>query len=349
MKSANRSIEIQESALRHMTPVLRGFEQPSAPQDFTCRSARPLWHSPRTMRWSWWWVLPLVGLTEWLAQGVLLRPAPDLADWAGVASHLGPRGSEPALLLVSPAWAEPMARAALDPSWWPIEQLARPDDDGFATALQVLTPEGTQRPPDGWRLVSEESWGPFRLRRLESTGVKVARFDAVARFGPTTSEARLVGPDGLAHDCVWTAEAPTLTGGLGGLPTLPPQRWQCGRAVLARTIIDDQAFSPRQCIWVTLPAEGAVVLGFQQVALGRHLVGHLGAPWLTHRDDEGPPVQVTVMVNGVPQGKLAHRGVDGWAPFSLDWGSVPAEGLLELRFEAGASSSRGVCVQVVTR
>jgi len=242
-----------------------------------------------------------------------------------------------------------MARAALDASWWPREQLGRPEDVGFASALQLLSPVSTARVPAGWELLSEQPVGQFRLRRLRALTPVRERYDVVAAFTPSGARATWLPAAHEAEPCVWTEHAQPITGGLGGSPALPSSRLLCDGAALARTLIDDPTFAARDCLWVTVPKGGSLLLEFPMAQLGERLVGHLGAPWLTHRDDDSPPLEVLVEIDGRERGRLRYRGVEGWSRFELALGGTERTGTLGFRFTPNPGGSRQVCLQAVIR
>jgi hypothetical protein len=110
-------------------------------------------------------------------------------------------------------------------------------------------------------------------------------------------------------------------GNLGGDPGSPRKRFSCpggGFHWVGVTIIDDEQYRPRRCIWAPPSVLGPVILHFRAVPFGRKLVGHAGAPWLMVRDGVGPPISLTASTHGSELGAVAAKDTDGWIRFEWD-------------------------------
>src|SRR5262249_39686030 len=83
------------------------------------------------------------------------------------------------------------------------------------------------------------------------------------------------------------------------------------------TIIDDQSYRPRRCIWAHPPFAGALRLRFANVPLGRTLRGFAGLSYFLFRDGWGEPVELGVRVDDAVLGSYRHHDEWGWHAFSL--------------------------------
>src|SRR6187431_23687 len=81
-------------------------------------------------------VVPLLGLAELALHGYFARRAPGFDDYAALAPRLLELKRPGMPVVVAPAWAEPLLRQAA-PAAFPLAELARPDDSGFASFLEV--------------------------------------------------------------------------------------------------------------------------------------------------------------------------------------------------------------------
>jgi hypothetical protein len=148
--------------------------------------------------------------------------------------------------------------------------------------------------------------------------VEPALFDFVDELAPPNARVRRIGP---AADCPYRTNLKSLAGGLGGHPTLPRDRFQCPGGDffnVGKTIIADERFLPRRCIWAHPWSSGELVIEWATVPTGRRIVGHSGMYWMIEREEAGTPVDLEVLVNDVSIGVATHRDGDGWSRFSFD-------------------------------
>jgi hypothetical protein len=143
-------------------------------------------------------------------------------------------------------------------------------------------------------------------------------------------------------------------GGLGGHPTFPPQRFQCptGSAFNASvTIIADQDFLPRRCIWAHPPARGELAIRYHHVDLGEVIAGHSGMYWIIERELAGAPVHLAVRVDGEQVGEVVHVDGQGWAGFELGLGSHARARDAEVEFAVSSPNfrHRHFCFEATTR
>jgi hypothetical protein len=125
---------------------------------------------------------------------------------------------------------------------------------------------------------------------------------------------------GLRATCAFTAHAAVVTGGLHGAVAFPRERYSCaggGPFFVGVTIIDDQDYRPRRCIWAHPSLEGELTLHFPGVPMGKQLRGYAGLSYFLARDGVGTPVELSIEVNGREVGRYVHQDERGWRPFNF--------------------------------
>jgi hypothetical protein len=264
-------------------------------------------------------VLPLLGLGELGAHAYFATRAPSFEDYAALAPRLVALKRPDMPVVASPGWAEPLLRQAA-PQAFPLTEVARPDDAGFASFLEVSLPSVPQQ--SGSELAhfleqSEEQVGPFRLRILKNPRFEPRRFDFV-----TALEAGLArvsnAVEGELLPCPLTEASRSRTGGLHG-PVARPRRYHACREdrAVAVTVIEDQGYRARRCMLIEAPSRGSVVLEFQDVPASAKLVGFAGFPYFLERDAEGAQVELTLGEGGHELGRHRVEAARGWVRFDV--------------------------------
>ena len=297
-------------------------------------------------------LVPLAGLCELAAHHHFAERAPRFEAWAAVDEPVNRLRQAGDLLVVAPRWAEPMARRELGDQDMPLADLARPDADRYRTAIE-LSILG-QRAPElaGWRELGREKVGKFELRRLENPRPLPVTFDFVGALGPEQVSVQMVGPG--VTPCPWAAQAPVLAPGRGGHPTFPARRFACPLGELFNvgvTVIADQDFLPRRCIWAHPPAWGELKIRYRKVDLGEVIAGHGGMDWMIERELHGAPIRLTVKVDGQTVGEAIHRDGQGWARFEFGLGAHAHARGAEVEFAVSSPNyqNRHFCFEANTR
>jgi hypothetical protein len=298
----------------------------------------------------WMAALPLVGLGEVLADQYFARRAPSFAQYASLAEPIERLRQADDLVIVAPPWAEPLARRALGDQVMPLSAIGRPDLSGYGTALEVSVLG--QRDPElsGWRELSRETRAGFVIRKLENPAPQPAGIDFVEALSPDRAEVWMPGP----RRCQWRPNAPVVAGGLGGHPTFPRQRFQCRGGSFFNvgvTVIADQDFRPRRCLWAHPPRQGELVIRYRDVALGDVIVGHGGLYWVVERERRGAPIELAVRVNGDELGRTTHVDGEGWSAFEFQLGDHAGATGAKVDFAISASDHRHrhFCFEARTR
>ena len=295
--------------------------------------------------------IPLLGLAELAAHFWFAKRPPTSDEWAAVVPAVRQTKLDGDLLVVSPAWADPAARSALGDALMPLRDVARPDATRYPHALELSILGEHTSELAGWREESRRVEGKFLLRRLENPSPVHVVYDFVDHARPPFADVRGTEPPTV---CGWTTHAPIVAGGLGGHPTFPAERFECPGGSyfnVGVTVIADEEFRPRRCLWSHPFARGEIVTRFHQVPLGRVLRGHGGLYWIIERKKAGAPITLTVRVDGDTVGTAVHRDGDGWAPFQFDLGAHA--GAADAEVEFAVSSPRNVerhfCFEADTR
>jgi len=298
--------------------------------------------------------LPLVAALELVGEARIALSPPDDAAWSAVAGEVRSLARGGALVVTSPRWAEPHLRQRLGDDVMPLAHLARGDVDRFERAVEVGLDGRSSDELAGYRVVDERRVGPFVVRRLDNPRPDPVRFDLVEALRPP--HATVAGTDPEAR-CFWSVRSPVVSGGLGGHPTLPRQRFDCPGPVwmdVGVTVIADERFRPRRCIWAHPFGRGDKILRWDEVPLAgaRRVVGHHGMYWVVERDRLGADVEIEVRVDGVSIGTTVHHDGDGWAPFTFDLpprAEASPTGTIEIAIRTADAERRHLCLEATVR
>jgi hypothetical protein len=288
-----------------------------------------------------WLALPLVGLVELVALVVQSARAPAFEDWRLTEPLVRELGEPGDLVVVAPHWAEPIVRRVLPREAMPLRDVARSDERGYAHVLEVSL-RGARAPGfEGYRELGRREAGPFVVRRLASPAPTPVRYDFVDQASPPSLEVfvralgmpapelvdvddGLVAPVASVTPCKWTTRAPIMVGGLAGHPTFPARRFECPGGPffhVSETVIADERYLPRRCLFAHPPHRGEVVLRYRDVPLGDVIVGRSGLYWIVERSRAGAPITLDVRVDGALVGSVVHEDGQGFAPFELPLGA----------------------------
>jgi hypothetical protein len=298
----------------------------------------------------WMALVPLVGLGELAIDRWLAARAPRFDDYAQLTQPVRQLRQTDEPVIVAPHWAEPLVRRALGDEMMPFAQLGRPDLSGYASALEVSVLG--QHAPElaGWRELSEATHGPFRLRRVENPAPQPVVLDFVDALSPDRVEVWMPG----RSPCPWQRNARVVAGGLGGHPTFPRQRFECRGGTFFNvgvTIIADEEFRARRCIWAHPPRRGELTIQYRDVTLGQAIVGHGGLYWIIERERRGAPIELVVRVDGDEVGRATHVDGDGWAAFEMALGEHAGKDGATVEFAVSATNNqhRHFCFEARTR
>ncbi|WP_438030490.1 hypothetical protein [Sorangium sp. So ce233] len=295
--------------------------------------------------------LPALGLGELAAHVHFSRRAPDFDAWREVKAPLAAMKQPGDLVVVAPAWADPAARRALGDELLPLRDAARPDESRYAAAVEISVLGERAEVLAGFREERRQEHGRFVLRRLVNPSPARIVYDFVDHVAPSSADVRVADPPAA---CRWNPRARIAAGGLGGHPTFPAERFECPGGPFFNvgvTVIADEEFRPRRCIWSHPPRDGEIVTRFRDVPLGAVIRGHAGMYWIIEREQKGAPVTLSVRVNGEAVGEATHVDGDGWAAFEFPLGAHAGAARAEVEFAVTSPdyTHRHYCFEADTR
>lgn len=316
-----------------------------------------MWQSRAPVSWTrWWWLsIPALGLVEWSAHATFRAQPPQPGDWDTLAPEVLALRQAEELVVVAPYWAEPHARRVLGDEAMPLAQVARPEDARYGRAIEISI-LGQDSELRGWTVQAERQVGKFRLRELANPNPDPPRIDLVDWLTPERASAhqlRKGKPDG---SCEWTDSGRVRNGALHGHPTFPKRRFECSKEpwnFVGVTVIEDENYRPRRCIWAH-PARGRqTVVRFDDVPLGSKIVGYAGLPYFLEREKKGDPVEMEVWLGGDPPeqlGDYVHHDGEGWKRFEFSTAPYAGESRsIEFRTRANDTRKREFCFQADVR
>jgi hypothetical protein len=293
--------------------------------------------------------LPLVAAVELVASFVV--PAPPVEAYEPLEDAVERVYQPGDLVVMSPRWAEPNARAVLGDTFMRLPDVARSDVSRYRRALEISLGGARSDELASFRETGSGRVGPFELRELENPAPEPVVYDFLDHLDP--DDASVSGTEPV-ETCAWTPRARVLTGGLSGHPTFPRKRFQCGGGPffgVGVTVIADERFLPRRCIFAHPTEHGERVLRFERVPLGERVVGHAGMYWMIERTLAGAPIDLAVRVDGDEIGSVRHVDGDGWKRFELPLGSHAgaASATVEIAISSPAYVDRHFCFEATVR
>lgn len=262
----------------------------------------------------------MFGLAELAAQLYFSRRFPTLDEWRALKAEVTSLKRDGDLIVIAPAWAEPLARNALGDSAMPLVDVARPDEANYRRAIEVSALRNENPLVRAWPLFAEKRLGKFALRTLTNPAFKPASFVLTDHATPPDLAVAELHPNGETTSCEFGTHAPSSSSGLLARPAFPRQRFSCGSAegnFVGTTIIDDQGYRPRRCLWANPAPGGRLTLTFAHVPMGEQLYGYVGFSFFRFRDPGWPKVTLSVSIDGADLGAHSHLPDSGWQPFQF--------------------------------
>ena len=293
-----------------------------------------------------WLVVPVLGLVELGLHVAFSRRAPRVEEWRELAGPVRRLKRAEDLVVVAPEWAEPIARHALGDPAFPLDQIARADASSFARAVEVSALGARADETRAWRVASEEKSGRFTLRVLENPARVVPKYRFIDHVRPPELAVAIVS-DERETPCVFNDHAQVTAGGLHGHAAFPRERFQCPggeSSFVGVTVIDDQEYLPRRCIWAHPPQRGVLRLRFAAVPLGARLRAWAGLSYFLYRDGLGDPVTIAFHAEGRTLGEHRHHDEWGFRAFSFATGAAAGSASdVEVVVSAESAAGRDFC------
>jgi hypothetical protein len=294
----------------------------------------------------------LLGLLELGLHLYFSRAAPSLEQWSAlkpVVARLAPSGT---LVVASPRWAEPNARFAFGAELMPLGQVARADESGFEHALEVSILGEAASELRGWHLESEQREGAFVLRSWTNPQVSPVTYEFVDHLSPADATVSVLRAKGPAEPCPY-GNGKVTNGDLGGHPTFPRKRFICSGAewqMVGATVIEDQEYRPRRCIWAHPSNRGTLNVRFESVPIGARISGYGALPYLFERETHGTPIEVEVLVAGASVGRYQHLDGEGWKRFEFSTAAFAGQSQpVEFQVRSRVVRDRQFCFQASVR
>ncbi len=299
-----------------------------------------------------WLLVPLAGLLE---LGLFVRDArsaPRVAEWQAVRAEVAQLKRAGDLLVVAPEWADPIARLAFGDELMPIADEARADVTTYARAVEVSALGASATELDGWAVTEERRSGRFRIRVRENPTPERVLFSFLNNARPPYLSVTAGDSGASERSCGYSEHAASSTGGLHGHLAFPRARFLCGgeEFFVGVTILDDQTYRPRRCVWAEPRGGESVRLSFADVPLGRKITGYAGLSYFLFRDGQHDPVTLGVHVAGEPVGHYEHRDERGWHHFEFDTARFAGQrATVEFDVSSDDPSDRQFCFYADTR
>ena len=177
--------------------------------------ARAIPEQPRRSRRAWPAYLalavPVLGLLELGAHVFFSHRAPTQEQWADVRPLVNSWHHPGDVVVISPYWAEPMARIKFGDALMPLREVARPDITRYARALEVSIVGAHVSELKGWQVVRQAKQGPFTLRELTNPNAPTVTYDFADHLDPESADVRIEHA-GAAAPCPHTATATIESG-----------------------------------------------------------------------------------------------------------------------------------------
>ena len=267
-----------------------------------------------------WLLVPIAGLAELGSFVWDAKRAPQIADWQAIRAQVERLKRPTDLLLVAPEWADPIARYAFGDALMPIADEARADVSAYARAVEVDALGSAASELDGWLVRQEYPVGRFELRVRENPKPEKVLFSFLDNARPPMLAVSAGDSGDSERSCAYTEHAPSSTGGLHGHLAFPRERYLFGgeEFFVGVTILDDQRYRPRRCLWAEPRAFESVRLRFTNVPLGKKIYGYAGLSYFLFRDGAHDPTIISIRVAGQEIGSYEHHDERGWHHFEFD-------------------------------
>jgi hypothetical protein len=294
-----------------------------------------------------WLLLPIAGFAELIAFVHDARSAPRISEWQAVRADVAKLKGPADLVVVAPEWSDPLARAAFGDSLMPIADVARADVSSYARAIEVDELGASAPELEGWAVRDTRAAGRFQIRIRENPAPAQVLFSFLDHARPPFLDAN----DG-AHSCPFTAHAAVSAGGLHGHLAFPRERYNCGgeEFFVGVTILDDQEYRPRRCLWAHPRGTDTLRLNFKNVPIGREMHGFAGLSYFLFRDGVHGPVTLSASVAGQVVGSYTHHDEWGWHGFDFDTSRFAGQSAdVEFDVHSDDPSDRQFCFYADTR
>ena len=216
--------------------------------------------------------LAVIAVWEVIAVARAGHDVPDDEAWAQAAAVVRARFQPGDLIVVAPAWIDPVGRMHLG-DLIPIEAAARMDADRFGTIWELSIRGARAAETAGLTAGAVEDAGGVVVRRFERTPVEVVT-DFVTAFAAAAVEGKRAGPVG--------------------------------------PVLAEVGFAPHRCVQVEPQPDQTVRVTYRGVRLGAELAFAVGLADVFQRRDIRDPGRLEVFVDGASVASVEVGVDDGW-------------------------------------
>jgi hypothetical protein len=255
-------------------------------------------------------LIALLALVETVNAVVAPLRTPSEKDWNAAASKVRAEFRPGDLIVVAPAWADPILRQKLG-DLLPVPVAGRMDAARYGRIWEISQRGARAADTAGAAVAATSGFGGLTLRRWERPAATVT-FDFVAQW--RRASMSVVRPDGVAVPC-----------GIAG------ERFQCAGASLGPELLEVDT-TLRNGLGVE-PVEGVTLaLDYPAVPLGRELMVATGLHNVWLRKSGDGKVRMRVLVDGREFGTLVATSASGWSLRGFDTSALAGK-TGQVRFE----------------
>jgi hypothetical protein len=347
-----REAPASETATEAATTAAPGEAAPDAePANEPSRGAPAAGaHPPRELRRFAFLAVPLVALLELGAHLVQTHSVVSEAEWLAARDAVRAVAKPEDLVVVAPAWADPVARELWKDEVLTLAREARPDATRFPRAVEASIRGQHERELAGWKVESAKRVGPVTVTVYDNPAYAPLKDDLVDHVAPGKMAVSVVSGGG-ASDCQLT-QGRVETGPLGFGPAIPRVRFACPQGgMLAATVFQPGDYRPHRCLFTPPLGPGKTLrVRFLDVPFGTLLHGHAGIDWDSTAHTEEGPVTLVWKVGDRTLGRITAGNDDGWKGFALDTREVAGQtGELVAEVSSNSARNRLYCFEADTR
>ncbi len=290
--------------------------------------------------------VPVIGVVELLAHVRQTRDVASDDDWRAAREDVAKSLHPEDLLIFAPRWVEPIGRRWMQSDLATMGRMTFADASRYKRAVEVSIRGKHAAELTGWKSAQTDRFGGIEVTTWENPAYAPVIDDPLDVLRMHVSYTQ----GGIERDCGLEHTAPQTAGTYfpPGMP-IPSDRFNCGNALVAVTVLSALDYSGRRCV-VAAPAQGMRLrVRFAKVKLGKALHGNHGLYAEHERNKTGAPVTIDLSVGGKPIGRASHRDGEGWSYFEIptpDLAGQAADVVAEISSSGG---DRSYCFEVTSR
>jgi len=287
-----------------------------------------------------WVVLLLCAVGELAAHAAIRSRIPSDADYHAAGERLRQEFHPQDAIASAPDYIDPLLRREVGDQM-PLSLVGRPDLSAYRR-LWVLSLGGAhpQDAPDHapeW----QEAFGHLHLARY-ALPEPTMQLNLVDQLEKAVVQLTVRN---RTRDCRLRRGRPERGGALGLGTIGAPSRFVCGPGrdqMVAAVVVEDLDLAPRYCVWQPALTGRTLKVRYTNIILHDELVIDAGLYYEHERDETGPPVTLTVRIDGQEQGKLVHKDGQGFRRLVVATKHMIAK-TLEIEVHSNRTRNPGFC------